>query len=121
MKRAKILRSISNLNNLLLRKTAQRTPKDCLGVENLYDPNNIELLHHVTQALRAHTRFERDVDYVVQGGQVTIVDEFTGRLMPGRRWSNGLHQAIEAKEGVQVMRENHTLASIYVPELLPNV
>jgi preprotein translocase subunit SecA len=83
-----------------------------LGVENLYDPENIELLHHVTQGLRAHTTFERDVDYVVQGGQVVIVDEFTGRLMPGRRWSNGLHQAIEAKEGVQVQRENQTLASI---------
>jgi len=83
-----------------------------LNVENLYDPDNIEVLHHVTQALRAHTSFERDVDYVVQGGQVVIVDEFTGRLMPGRRWSNGLHQAIEAKEGVQVARENQTLASI---------
>jgi preprotein translocase subunit SecA len=83
-----------------------------LGVENLFDPTNIELLHHVNQALRAHTSYERDVDYVVQGGQVVIVDEFTGRLMPGRRWSNGLHQAIEAKEGVQVARENQTLASI---------
>jgi preprotein translocase subunit SecA len=83
-----------------------------LSVENLYDPSNIEMLHHVTQALRAHTSFERDVDYVVQHGQVVIVDEFTGRLMPGRRWSNGLHQAIEAKEGVQVARENQTLASI---------
>jgi preprotein translocase subunit SecA len=83
-----------------------------LQVDNLYDPTNIELLHHVTQALRAHTTFERDVDYVVQQGQVVIVDEFTGRLMPGRRWSNGLHQAIEAKEGVQVARENQTLASI---------
>jgi len=83
-----------------------------LGVDNLYDPANIEVLHHVTQGLRAYTTFERDVDYVVQGGQVVIVDEFTGRLMPGRRWSNGLHQAIEAKEGVQVQRENQTLASI---------
>jgi preprotein translocase subunit SecA len=83
-----------------------------LGVDNLFDPTNIELLHHVNQALRAHTSYERDVDYVVQGGQVVIVDEFTGRLMPGRRWSNGLHQAIEAKEGVPVARENQTLASI---------
>ncbi len=83
-----------------------------LNVDNLYDPNNIEVLHHVVQGLRAYTTFERDVDYVVQGGQVVIVDEFTGRLMPGRRWSNGLHQAIEAKEGVQVARENQTLASI---------
>lgn len=86
--------------------------EDFLSVENLYDPNNIEILHHVNQGLRAHTSFERDVDYVVQAGQIVIVDEFTGRLMPGRRWSNGLHQAIEAKEGVQVMRENQTLASI---------
>jgi preprotein translocase subunit SecA len=86
--------------------------ENLLGVQNLYDPDNIEVLHHVTQGLRAHTTFERDVDYVVQGGQVIIVDEFTGRLMPGRRWSNGLHQAIEAKEGVQVQRENQTLASI---------
>jgi preprotein translocase subunit SecA len=83
-----------------------------LDVDNLFDPSNVELVHHVQQALRAHTTFERDVDYVVQGGQVVIVDEFTGRLMPGRRWSNGLHQAIEAKEGVTVARENQTLASI---------
>jgi preprotein translocase subunit SecA len=83
-----------------------------LSIDNLYDPSNIELLHHVNQGLRAHHSFERDVDYVVQKGQVVIVDEFTGRLMPGRRWSNGLHQAIEAKEGVQVARENQTLASI---------
>jgi preprotein translocase subunit SecA len=96
-----------SLTDVGIRKTEQ-----LLGVENLYDPTNIETLHHVTQALRAHTSFERDVDYVVQNGQVVIVDEFTGRLMPGRRWSNGLHQAIEAKEGVQVQRENQTLASI---------
>jgi preprotein translocase subunit SecA len=96
-----------SLTDVGIRKTEQ-----LLGVENLYDPSNIETLHHVTQALRAHTSFERDVDYVVQNGQVVIVDEFTGRLMPGRRWSNGLHQAIEAKEGVQVQRENQTLASI---------
>jgi preprotein translocase subunit SecA len=86
--------------------------EELLGITNLYDPENIETLHHVTQGLRAHTVFVRDVDYVVQGGQVIIVDEFTGRLMPGRRWSNGLHQAVEAKEGVQVQRENQTLASI---------
>ena len=83
-----------------------------LGVENLYDPNNIEILHHVVQGLRAHTTLERDVDYVVNNGQIVIVDEFTGRLMPGRRWSNGLHQAIEAKENLEVHRENQTLASI---------
>ncbi|RIL11671.1 MAG: preprotein translocase subunit SecA, partial [Proteobacteria bacterium] len=83
-----------------------------LSVPNLYDPNNIEILHHVVNALKAHTTMERDVDYVVKDGQIIIVDEFTGRLMPGRRWSNGLHQAIEAKEGVRIQRENQTLASI---------
>lgn len=83
-----------------------------LQIDNLYDPKNIETLHHVNQALRAHTTMERDVDYVVRNGEIMIVDEFTGRLMPGRRWSNGLHQAIEAKENVTVRRENQTLASI---------
>src|SRR3954467_15170746 len=83
-----------------------------LGVQNLYDPANIELLHHVNQGLRAHMLFHRDTDYVVKDGEVLIVDEFTGRLMPGRRWSDGLHQAIEAKEGVDIENENQTLASI---------
>jgi len=83
-----------------------------LGVNNLYDPININLLHHVNQALRAHVLFKRDVDYVVKDGEVIIVDEFTGRLMPGRRWSDGLHQAIEAKEGVRIENENQTLATI---------
>ncbi len=83
-----------------------------LGVENLYDPLNIEVLHHVNQSLKAHTLFKRDVDYVVNDGEVQIVDEFTGRLMPGRRWSDGLHQAVEAKEGVKVENENQTLATI---------
>ncbi|SRR5579883_826391 len=83
-----------------------------LGVDNLYDPRNINLLHHVNQALKAHTLFKRDVDYVVKDGEVIIVDEFTGRLMPGRRWSDGLHQAIEAKEGVKIESENQTLATI---------
>ena len=83
-----------------------------LNVENLYDPRNIETLHHVNQALRAHTLFKRDVDYVVKDGQVVIVDEFTGRLMPGRRWSDGLHQAVEAKENVRIENENQTLATI---------
>ena len=83
-----------------------------LHVENLYDPRNIETLHHVNQALRAHTLFKRDVDYVVKDGQVMIVDEFTGRLMPGRRWSDGLHQAVEAKENVRIENENQTLATI---------
>jgi len=83
-----------------------------LGVTNLYDPIHIDTLHHVHQALRAHTLFRRDVDYMVKDGQVVIVDEFTGRLMPGRRWSDGLHQAVEAKEGVRIERENQTLATI---------
>jgi preprotein translocase subunit SecA len=83
-----------------------------LGVANLYEPRNIELLHHLNQALRAHTLFKRDVDYIVKDGKVIIVDEFTGRLMPGRRYSEGLHQALEAKEGVRVESENQTLATI---------
>jgi preprotein translocase subunit SecA len=83
-----------------------------LGVQNLYDLSNLSLVHHVQQALRAHVLFKRDVDYVVKEGEVLIVDEFTGRLMPGRRWSDGLHQAIEAKEGVKIASENQTLATI---------
>ncbi|OGT96829.1 MAG: preprotein translocase subunit SecA, partial [Geobacteraceae bacterium GWB2_52_12] len=83
-----------------------------LKVDNLYDPRNIEFLHHTQQALRAHAMYKRDVDYVVKDGEVMIVDEFTGRLMPGRRWSDGLHQAIEAKEGVNIENENQTLATI---------
>src|SRR3990172_7578249 len=83
-----------------------------LSVDNLYDPRNIEILHHVNQALKAHILFHRDVDYMVKDGQVVIVDEFTGRLMPGRRWSDGLHQAVEAKEGVKIENENQTLATI---------
>ncbi len=83
-----------------------------IGAGNLYDPANIELVHHVLQALKAHTLFKRDVDYVVKDGEVIIVDEFTGRLMPGRRWSDGLHQAVEAKEGVKIESENQTLATI---------
>src|SRR5437867_8888998 len=83
-----------------------------LSVDNLYDPQHITLLHHIQQGLRAHALFKRDVDYVVKDGQVIIVDEFTGRLMPGRRWSDGLHQAVEAKEGVRIERENQTLATI---------
>src|SRR2546428_96274 len=83
-----------------------------LRVENLYDPAEMEMNHAVQQALRAHVLFKRDVDYVVKEGQVIIVDEFTGRLMPGRRWSDGLHQAVEAKERVKVQKENQTLATI---------
>jgi preprotein translocase subunit SecA len=78
----------------------------------LYDPTNMPLLHHIHQALRAHTLFRLDVDYMIKDGQVVIVDEFTGRLMPGRRWSDGLHQAVEAKEKVKIERENQTLATI---------
>jgi len=83
-----------------------------LGIDNLYDARNMTMNHHVQQALRAHVLFKRDVDYIVKEGQVIIVDEFTGRLMPGRRYSEGLHQALEAKEGVKVENENQTLASI---------
>jgi preprotein translocase subunit SecA len=83
-----------------------------LGVGNLYDPSNMEMLHCVEQALKAHTLYRLDHHYVVQDGQVIIVDEFTGRLMSGRRWSDGLHQAVEAKEGVKIERENQTLATI---------
>jgi preprotein translocase subunit SecA len=83
-----------------------------LGVDNLYDPARMDLVHHVVKALQAHTLYKRDVDYVVKDGEVIIVDEFTGRLMPGRRWSDGLHQAVEAKEGVKIANENQTLASV---------
>ncbi|MGB8931302.1 MAG: preprotein translocase subunit SecA [Anaeromyxobacteraceae bacterium] len=83
-----------------------------LSVQNLYDADSIEVLHHVEQALRAHHLYRNEVDYVVKEGEVIIVDEFTGRLMPGRRWSDGLHQAVEAKEGVKIEAENQTLATI---------
>ncbi|PIE19160.1 MAG: preprotein translocase subunit SecA [Proteobacteria bacterium] len=83
-----------------------------LKLDNLYDVDNIEILHHVHQALKAHTLYKRDEKYVIEGGKVVIVDEFTGRKMPGRRWSDGLHQAIEAKEGVNIEQENETLATI---------
>jgi preprotein translocase subunit SecA len=83
-----------------------------LNLGNLFDPANMDVIHHVYQALRAHTLFQRDVDYVVKDGEVVIVDEFTGRQMPGRRWSDGLHQAVEAKENVKIERENQTLATV---------
>ncbi|NUM59693.1 MAG: preprotein translocase subunit SecA [Bdellovibrionaceae bacterium] len=86
--------------------------EELLKLDNLYDAQNIELLHHVTQALKAHFMYRKDVEYMVQNDEIVIVDEFTGRLMPGRRWSDGLHQAIEAKEGVEIKNENQTLASI---------
>ena len=85
-----------------------------LSVNNIYDTIHLELLHHVIQALRAHNLFQNDVDYIVKERKVIIVDEFTGRLMPGRRWSDGLHQAIEAKEGVEIESENQTLATITI-------
>jgi preprotein translocase subunit SecA len=83
-----------------------------LGIRNLYDPENMEIIHGVNQALRAHALYERDVEYLIKDGKIVIVDEFTGRMMPGRRWSDGLHQAVEAKEGVKIERENQTLATI---------
>jgi len=83
-----------------------------LAVKNLYDGENVELVHHVYQALKAHTLFKRDVNYVIEDGKIVIVDEFTGRKMPGRRWSDGLHQAVEAKEGMKILEENQTLATI---------
>ncbi len=86
--------------------------EQALGVDNLYDPKNVEIVHHLNQALKAHTLFKRDVDYIVKDGEVIIVDEFTGRLMAGRRYSDGLHQALEAKEKVKIANENQTLASI---------
>ncbi|MEK6555477.1 MAG: preprotein translocase subunit SecA [Bdellovibrionota bacterium] len=86
--------------------------EELLGLENLFDARNLELLHHIYQGLKAHHLYKLDVDYMIQNGEVVIVDEFTGRLMTGRRWSDGLHQAVEAKEGVDVKSENQTLATI---------
>ncbi len=100
------------LKQVILTEQGVSKVEKLLGIENLYDPREIETLHHVNQALRAHVLYKRDVDYVVKDGKVIIVDEFTGRLMPGRRWSDGLHQAIEAKEGVKIESENQTLATV---------
>ena len=97
-----------------LTETGVLTVEKLLGVKNLYDPKNIDIVHHVQQGLRAHTLYKRDVDYVVKDGEVIIVDEFTGRLMAGRRWSDGLHQAVEAREKLKIQRENQTLASITI-------
>jgi len=104
---------------VLLTETGMETVEDVLIEQDilsegssLYDPSNIAVLHHLNAALRAHALFQKDVDYIVSTDQIVIVDEFTGRTMPGRRWSEGLHQAIEAKEGVSIQRENQTLASI---------
>src|SRR6187401_3212311 len=91
---------------------AERMLAKHLNGGHVYDMENAHIKHHVEQALRAHTIFKLDVDYMIHDGQVVIVDEFTGRLMPGRRWSDGLHQAVEAKEKVKIERENQTLATI---------
>ena len=88
---------------------------------NLYDFENTQVVHHLNQSLRANVGFKRDTDYIVKDDKVVIIDEFTGRMMDGRRWSDGLHQAVEAKEGVQIEPENQTLASITLPELFPHV
>ena len=98
--------------SVVLTETGVARAESVLKVDNLYDPKYIELLHHINQALKAHTLFKKDVDYIVKEGQVIIVDEFTGRLMPGRRYSEGLHQALEAKENVRIENENQTLATI---------
>ena len=98
--------------NVQLTESGNDKIEKVFNIENFYAIENINLLHHVNQALRAHALFNRDVDYVVKDGEVLIVDEFTGRIMPGRRYSDGLHQAIEAKEGVTIERETQTLASI---------
>ncbi|MCG3196506.1 MAG: preprotein translocase subunit SecA [Candidatus Omnitrophica bacterium] len=98
--------------HILLTEEGMERAQQLLGLDNMFSEENLEIVHHLDQALRAHHLFNKDVHYVVQDGQVVIVDEFTGRLMPGRRWSDGLHQAVEAKEGVKIERENQTLATI---------
>lgn len=98
--------------SVLLTESGITRVEERLGVDNLYDPANIELLHHVNQGLKAHTLFRRDVDYMIDEGKIKIIDEFTGRVLDGRRWSDGLHQAVEAKEGVKIQNENQTLATI---------
>lgn len=98
--------------NVILNESGIEKAEKYLGVNNLYDPSNIEILHALQQALKAHTCFEKEKDYIIKDGEVMIVDDFTGRVMEGRRWSDGLHQAIEAKEGVAIQSENQTLATI---------
>ncbi len=100
------------LKTVVLTEQGSQKAEKLLGIDNLYEPSNIEIVHHINQALRAHYFFKRDVDYVVKDGKIVIVDEFTGRLLPGRRWSDGLHQAVEAKEGLKIEAENQTLATI---------
>lgn len=99
-------------NNVSLTEDGVRHCESLLGVDNLYENTQIDLIHHVNQALKAHTLFKLDDEYMIKDGEVVIVDEFTGRLMPGRRFSDGLHQALEAKEGVKIERENQTLATV---------
>ncbi len=99
-------------NNASLTDQGMVTAEKLLGVDNLYDPNETEMLHAVNQGLKAHALFRRDREYIIKDGEVVIVDEFTGRLMAGRRWSDGLHQAVEAKEKVKIQSENQTLATI---------
>jgi preprotein translocase subunit SecA len=99
-------------NTVVLTEEGVNHAENLLGIHNLYESGQVDYLHHINQALKAHALFERDVDYVVKDGQVLIVDEFTGRLMPGRRYSDGLHQALEAKENVKIESENQTLATI---------
>ena len=98
--------------NVALTEEGVRKVERLLDVTNLYDAENIEINHHIQQSLKAYVLFHRDKDYLVQEGEVVIIDEFTGRLMPGRRWSDGLHQAVEAKEGVKIENENQTLATV---------
>ncbi|MHB1285474.1 MAG: preprotein translocase subunit SecA [Leptospirales bacterium] len=100
------------LKTVTLTEEGNNVVEEMLGIDNLYDVGNISWFHHVLQALKAHHLYRRDVEYVVKNGEVTIVDEFTGRLMPGRRWGEGLHQAVEAKEKVKIENENQTLATI---------
>ena len=100
------------LKTVVLTEQGSRKAEKLLGIDNLYDTVNIQIVHHINQAIRAHYFFKRDVDYVVKDGKIVIVDEFTGRLLSGRRWSDGLHQAIEAKEGLKIEAENQTLATI---------
>lgn len=100
------------LKTVVLTEQGSQKAEKLLGIDNLYNPSNIQIVHHINQAIRAHYFFKKDVDYVVKDGKIVIVDEFTGRLLEGRRWSDGLHQAIEAKEGLKIEAENQTLATI---------
>lgn len=100
------------LKTVVLTEQGSQKAERLLGIDNLYNYRNIQIVHHINQAIRAHYFFKKDVDYVVKDGKIVIVDEFTGRLLPGRRWSDGLHQAIEAKEGLKIEAENQTLATI---------